>query len=114
MAGYAVSRWCGRLRTEFVIPEGLVVPGKPENLEVLFPGLRRVRFTPPRTRQTPAGGEDEGDPEKPGPRILQAPRRSMTRVAAKHARRRAERERNRRRRENGTSDIHARIRGLDQ
>ncbi|WP_288337729.1 DUF222 domain-containing protein [uncultured Gordonia sp.] len=104
----------GRLRTEFVIPEGLVVPGKPENLEVLFPGLRQVRFTPPRARQRPAGGEDEGDPEKPGPRILQAPRRSMTRVAAKHARRRAERERNRRRRENGTSDIHARIHGLDQ
>ncbi|OPX16025.1 hypothetical protein B1964_06910 [Gordonia sp. i37] len=63
-------------------------------------------------RQTPAGGEDEGDPEKPGPRILRAPRRS-TRVAAKHARRRAERERNRRRRENGTSDIHTRIHRQD-
>ncbi|AZG48319.1 hypothetical protein D7316_04936 [Gordonia insulae] len=78
----------GDLRTEFITPEGLVIPGDPENLEVLFPGLRRIRFTGP-----PLGdaGPDAGDQPPPA--------RRMSRVAAKHARRRQERERNRRRRE---------------
>ncbi|MGC5257049.1 DUF222 domain-containing protein [Gordonia sp. DT218] len=79
----------GVLTTEFITPEGLVLPGDPENLEILFPGLRRIRF------KIPPG--DDGQPAEPGNE--EAPTRAMTRVAAKHARRRQERERNRRRRE---------------
>lgn len=81
----------GILRQEFITPEGLVIPGEPENLEALFPGLRRIRFEAPAQAPpaTPPATTPEPDVE---------PTRSMTRVAAKHARRQEERERNRQRR----------------
>ncbi len=85
----------GRLRTEFTTPEGLVIPGDPNTMEPLFPGLRRIRFRAP-----PEPPEPARDPA-PAPTTL-PPIRPMTRVAAKHARRQQERNRNRRRRENDT------------
>ncbi|MFW0794718.1 DUF222 domain-containing protein [Gordonia sp. CPCC 205515] len=85
----------GRLKQEFITPEGLVIPGDPENLEQLLPGLRRIRFKVPEAlrdaRSAGASRAPQG-PETP-------PTRSQSRVAAKHARRQQERERNRRRRE---------------
>ncbi|MDL9947378.1 DUF222 domain-containing protein [Gordonia sp. ABSL11-1] len=83
----------GRLRQEFITPEGLVIPGEPENLEVLFPGLRRIRFTSADTPQ-----QRRGSPGAPPP-DPRPPSRRRTRLAAKYARREQERERNRRRRE---------------
>lgn len=82
----------GRLRTEFLTPEGMVILGNPFTLEDLFPGLARIRFRAP---PTPAPGE--AAPAESA-RILQ-PTRRMSRVEAKHARRRQEREGNKRRRE---------------
>ncbi|WP_420714200.1 DUF222 domain-containing protein [Gordonia sp. SL306] len=82
----------GALRTEFITPEGLVIPGDPENLDILFPGLRRIRF------KVPPG--DDADPSRRShARSSGNENRSTSRVAAKHARRRRERERNRQRRE---------------
>ena len=78
----------GRLVTEYITPEGFVIPGDAETFEDTFPGLRRLRFTPPAT----------GDPP---PRRIKPPEanpRHRTRAANKHARRRAERHRNRQRR----------------
>lgn len=84
----------GRIVTEFITPEGYVFLGDAETLEDTFPGLRRLRFAPP-------GDEHPGrrrrrqrldDDEHP------TPRRTRTRAANKHARRSAERHRNRRRR----------------
>ena len=78
----------GRLVTEYITPEGFVIPGDAETFEDTFPGLRRLRFTPPTT----------GDPP---PRRIKPPEtnpRHRTRAANKHARRRAERHRNRQRR----------------
>ncbi|MEE3852021.1 DUF222 domain-containing protein [Gordonia sp. LSe1-13] len=81
----------GRLRTEFTTPEGLVIEGDPDNLETMFPGLLRIRFTSP---------EPPGDAEPaPSPEPTVPPARRVSRLAAKHARRQQERERNRRRRE---------------
>ncbi|WAC57238.1 DUF222 domain-containing protein [Gordonia sp. SL306] len=77
----------GRLRTEFTTPEGLIIPGDPEHLDVLFPGLLRIRFT------APAQGPPRTAVEPPIP-----PPRLQSRVSAKHARRQQERERNRKRR----------------
>ncbi|NED64513.1 HNH endonuclease, partial [Streptomyces sp. SID10244] len=37
----------GRLVTEFITPEGLVIPGEAETNEDLFPGLRRIRYESP-------------------------------------------------------------------
>ncbi|MYR07508.1 DUF222 domain-containing protein [Gordonia sp. SID5947] len=82
----------GRLRTEFTTPEGLVMAGDADNLESLFPGLRRIRFT-----ASPAPPDTVNHQAPPA-----RPTRSVTRVAAKHARRQQERERNRRRRERGS------------
>ncbi|WAC56675.1 DUF222 domain-containing protein [Gordonia sp. SL306] len=79
----------GRLRTELTTPEGLIISGVPEHLDILFPGLRRIRFTAP--SQAPPLST-------PGPQPS-PPTRSQSRVAAKHARRQQERERNRKRRE---------------
>lgn len=79
----------GRLVTEYVTPEGVTLHGDAETLEDMFPNLRRIRFE--QAAQAP-----------PGPRVLDAedtPRRARTRLAAKLARRRAERARNRRQRE---------------
>ncbi|MGV9711275.1 DUF222 domain-containing protein [Gordonia sp. NPDC003424] len=84
----------GRLRQEFITPEGLVIPGDPENLEQLLPGLRRIRFKRP-----PA--DSGSDSAAPHPDTPQPPTRSQSRVASKHVRRQRERERNRRRREQG-------------
>ena len=78
----------GNLRQEFVTPEGLAIPGEPENFEILFPGLHRYRFTP--APQPPPPHNTSTTPE---------PTRTQPRVAAKHARRHQERERNRARRE---------------
>ena len=78
----------GRLVAEYITPEGFVIPGDAETFEDTFPGLRRLRFTPPTT----------GDPP---PRRIKPPEanpRHRTRAANKHARRRAERHRNRQRR----------------
>ena len=75
----------GRLVTEYITPEGFVIPGDAETFEDTFPGLRRLRFTPPAT----------GDPP---PRRMKPPEtnpRHRTRAANKHARRRTERHRNR-------------------
>ncbi|MGV9710826.1 DUF222 domain-containing protein [Gordonia sp. NPDC003424] len=83
----------GATVTEFTTPEGLIIPGEPETLENLLPGLRRIRFkTPP----APDDPQDHGAP----PQDSTPPARTQSRVASKHARRRHERERNRRRREN--------------
>ena len=78
----------GQLVTEYITPEGFVIPGDAETFEDTFPGLRRLRFTPPTT----------GDPP---PRRIKPPETNphhRTRAANKHARRRAERHRNRQRR----------------
>ncbi|GAA1480087.1 hypothetical protein GCM10009624_05270 [Gordonia sinesedis] len=77
----------GRLRTVFITPEGLTIDGNPETLEDLFPGLRRIRFqvNPAQPRQLDIDADE--------------PRRARTRLANKLSRRRAERARNRRRRE---------------
>ncbi|MXP21542.1 DUF222 domain-containing protein [Gordonia sp. HNM0687] len=83
----------GRLRTEFITPEGLVIGGDTECMEKLFPGLRRIRFKPPPPPETRTTGTTTPTPP-PAP-----PTRSTPRVAAKHARRQEERERNRQRRE---------------
>ncbi|WP_461665688.1 DUF222 domain-containing protein [Gordonia sputi] len=78
----------GRLVTEYITPEGFVIPGDAETFEDTFPGLRRIRFTSPHTT----------DPPRPQHRTPPDLPRSPTRVANKHARRRAERRRNRQRR----------------
>ncbi|MEE3851736.1 DUF222 domain-containing protein [Gordonia sp. LSe1-13] len=77
----------GRLVTEFTTPEGLTLPGPAETNEDLFPGLRRIRFRAPPAKAPPRSEVPEED----------RPTRAGTRVADKHARRRAERSRNRRR-----------------
>ncbi|WP_052004054.1 hypothetical protein [Gordonia aichiensis] len=71
-------------------PEGVVIPGDAETFEDTFPGLRRLRFTPPTTGDPP--------PRPPATSSPQASPRPRTRAANKHARRRAERRRNRQRR----------------
>lgn len=71
----------GHLATVWYTPEGTRIDGPPENNTALFPGLNRVSFTPPTT----------GRP----PHALNQPMRERTRTAAKHARRRHERELNR-------------------
>ena len=81
----------GRLRTEFITPEGLVIAGDTESMEKLFPGLGRIRFKPP----PPAADKSTDTTTTPPPT---PPTRSTPRVAAKHARRQQERERNRQRR----------------
>ncbi|MGV9826188.1 MULTISPECIES: DUF222 domain-containing protein [unclassified Gordonia (in: high G+C Gram-positive bacteria)] len=84
----------GRLVTEFITPEGFVIPADAETLEDLFPGLRGIRFEPPepppRRRRRRDRHPDDPAPSNPA-------RRSGTRAANKHARRRAERHRNRKR-----------------
>ncbi|WP_262365636.1 13E12 repeat family protein [Gordonia sp. OPL2] len=85
----------GRLRQEFITPEGLVIPGDPDNLEVLFPGLRRIRFAPPPR----AAGAADPRADDLAPDDQAPPTRPRSRLAAKYARRQQERERNRRRRE---------------
>ncbi|MGV9709994.1 DUF222 domain-containing protein [Gordonia sp. NPDC003424] len=82
----------GCLASEFTTPEGLIIPGPPEAMEKLFPGLRRIRFRAPPSEDDPAATT----PPAPTP---DPPTRSQSRVASKHARRRQERERNRKRRE---------------
>ncbi|MCH5641211.1 DUF222 domain-containing protein [Gordonia sp. ABSL49_1] len=79
----------GRLRTEYITPEGLVLPGEAETNEDVFPGLRRIRFVAP-AQGPPVGNAHNGIDNT-------RPRRG--RVADKHARRRAERNRNRRARD---------------
>ncbi|MET4167144.1 MULTISPECIES: HNH endonuclease signature motif containing protein [Gordonia] len=77
----------GRLVTEFVTPEGFVIPGEAETLEDLFPNLRRIRF-------------EQAAKAPPTPRIIvpdhhgRPPRTITERTAAKHAKRREERARN--------------------
>ncbi|WP_164473824.1 DUF222 domain-containing protein [Gordonia insulae] len=88
----------GRLHTEFTTPEGLVVTGDPEHLDVLFPGLRRIRFA------APAQGPPDLTTPAPTVETPAAPTRSQSRVSAKHTRRQQERERNRRRRISNETD----------
>ncbi|MED5803461.1 DUF222 domain-containing protein [Gordonia sp. Z-3] len=76
----------GRLVTEYITPEGLVLPGEAETQEDLFPGLRRIRFTAPAQAPPPHTSA-----------TIERSTRVNTRVANKHARRRAERARNRKR-----------------
>ncbi|MFT4393442.1 DUF222 domain-containing protein [Gordonia lacunae] len=82
----------GRLVTEFVTPEGFVIPGEAETLEDLFPNLRRIRF-------------EQAAKAPPTPRIIvperghRPPRTITERTAAKHAKRREERARNKTQRE---------------
>ncbi|MET4167426.1 MULTISPECIES: HNH endonuclease signature motif containing protein [Gordonia] len=79
----------GRLVTEYTTPEGVTIAGDAETLEDLFPNLRRIRFE--QAAQAP-----------PSPRTIvpaDKPRRTTSRLAAKLARRRAERARNKRQRE---------------
>ncbi|MFE0750047.1 DUF222 domain-containing protein, partial [Gordonia sp. NPDC058843] len=82
----------GRLVTEFVTPEGFVIPGEAETLEDLFPNLRRIRF-------------EQAAKAPPNPRIIvperphRQPRTITERTAAKHAKRREERARNKAQRE---------------
>ena len=80
----------GRLVTEYITPEGFVIPGDAETFEDTFPGLRRLHFTPPATGDPPT--------RPPGTPSAHPPPRHNTRAANKHARRRAERHRNRQRR----------------
>ncbi|MFT4044987.1 MAG: HNH endonuclease, partial [Gordonia sp. (in: high G+C Gram-positive bacteria)] len=75
----------GRLVIDYITPEGLVLPGPPETLEDLFPGLRRYRFSNPPI--PPPVSDTAGSTTV-----------SRSRLAAKHARRRLERARNRARR----------------
>ncbi|MDT0219803.1 DUF222 domain-containing protein [Gordonia sp. AC31] len=87
----------GRLVTEYVTPEGFVIPGEAETLEDLFPNLRRIRFeqaakAPPTPRIIV--------PERQGRQQQGRPPRTITeRTAAKHAKRREERARNKKQRE---------------
>ncbi|MGV9713513.1 DUF222 domain-containing protein, partial [Gordonia sp. NPDC003424] len=81
----------GTTITEFTTPEGLIIPGEPETLENLLPGLWRIRFKSPPAKED---SEEHGTP----PATTLPPARRQSRVANKHARRRRERERNRRRR----------------
>ena len=88
----------GRLVTEYVTPEGFVIPGEAETLEDLFPNLRRIRFeqaakAPPTPRIIV--------PERQGRQQHQGrpPRTITERTAAKHAKRREERARNKKQRE---------------
>ncbi len=82
----------GRLVTEYVTPEGFVIPGDAETLEDLFPNLRRIRF-------------EQAAKAPPSPRIIvpdrptRQPRTITERTAAKHAKRREERARNQAQRE---------------
>uniref|UniRef100_UPI0020CA3198 HNH endonuclease signature motif containing protein n=1 Tax=Gordonia sp. IITR100 TaxID=1314686 RepID=UPI0020CA3198 len=87
----------GRLVTEYVTPEGFVIPGEAETLEDLFPNLRRIRF-------------EQAAKAPPTPRIIvperqgrqqqgRQPRTITERTAAKHAKRREERARNKAQRE---------------
>ncbi|GAB90697.1 DUF222 domain-containing protein [Gordonia rhizosphera] len=80
----------GRLRTQSITPEGLVIDGEAETLEDLFPGLRRMRFTAPPHAPPPDSSHNP-----------QRPTRTRSRTANKHARRRAERNRNRKRNNEG-------------
>uniref|UniRef100_UPI003D711BD0 HNH endonuclease signature motif containing protein n=1 Tax=Gordonia hongkongensis TaxID=1701090 RepID=UPI003D711BD0 len=87
----------GRLVTEYLTPEGFVIPGEAETLEDLFPNLRRIRF-------------EQAAKAPPTPRIIvperqgrqqqgRQPRTITERTAAKHAKRREERARNKAQRE---------------
>ncbi|MFW0794098.1 DUF222 domain-containing protein [Gordonia sp. CPCC 205515] len=92
-SGWLDDQWRdedGRLRTETITPEGLVIPGEAETMEELFPGLRRIRYTAP----------PQAPPAETGP-ITERPTRTRSRTANKHARRRAERNRNRKRHHDG-------------
>ncbi|MFT4043319.1 MAG: HNH endonuclease, partial [Gordonia sp. (in: high G+C Gram-positive bacteria)] len=73
----------GRLVVDYITPEGLVLPGPPETLEDLFPGLRRYRFSNPPIPPPATDAENVC-----GTTV------SQSRLAAKHARRRHERARN--------------------
>ncbi|MFW0796703.1 DUF222 domain-containing protein [Gordonia sp. CPCC 205515] len=92
-SGWLDDQWRdedGRIRTETITPEGLVIPGEAETMEELFPGLRRIRYTaPPQAPPTTTTERTE------------RPTRTRSRTANKHARRRAERNRNHKRHHEG-------------
>ncbi|KIQ19203.1 hypothetical protein RU01_05810, partial [Rhodococcus sp. MEB064] len=79
----------GRVVSTITTPEGLVVPGPAHNGYDIHPGLADVTFDTP-------------DPPPSPPRT--PPSRRRTRLADKHARRRTERNRNRRAREFADTD----------
>ncbi|GAA1482529.1 HNH endonuclease signature motif containing protein [Gordonia sinesedis] len=76
----------GRLHAEHVTDTGIIIATHVAANGDLFPGLRRIRFHNP-PRPAPPRDSDVEDPPAPTP--------SRTRLAAKYARRRAERHRNR-------------------
>ncbi|MBM7416220.1 MULTISPECIES: DUF222 domain-containing protein [Nocardiaceae] len=80
----------GRVVSTVTTPEGLVVPGPAHNGYDIHPGLADVTFDTP-------------DPPPPSPPRT-PPSRRRTRLADKHARRRNERNRNRRARELADTD----------
>lgn len=82
----------GQLRTEYTTPDGTTIAGEAETFEDFFPGLRRIRFAAP--------WQDMPDSHtRSRPPQVDNPTRARTRVANKHARRSAERHRNRQRRQ---------------
>ncbi|MDQ1202364.1 hypothetical protein QE449_002982 [Rhodococcus sp. SORGH_AS303] len=80
----------GRVVSTIATPEGRVIPGPAHNGYDLYPGLADITFEQP--AQAP--------PDAP----RTSPTRRRTRLADKHARRRSERSRNRRRREFADND----------
>jgi len=77
----------GHLVTEYRTPEGFVILGDAETLEDFFPNLRRIRYEqPPQAPPTPRVITGDDTPS------------TSNRLAQKHARRRAERARNRKQR----------------
>lgn len=74
----------GNLRTVFATPEGFRRCGVGQTNEAMFPALRQVRFA-----DSPTSAHASQDPSK-------VPKRRRPRTVDKHARRRSEREKNRR------------------
>lgn len=88
----------GRAHPVFYTPEGVEIRGHPGLGVDLFPGLATIRFSPqapsPDGRQSPSSPANDAEPQ-----------RKKTRTDYKHQRRRAERARNKRRRQQrDTSD----------
>ena len=86
----------GLTHTKIVTPGGYSTHGHGHTNEALFPALQSIAFTDPPAAEVPSV-------LALGPRA--GPQRRRTRLAAKHARRRYERQLNRRDRESGCPDL---------